>query len=93
MEEKFELATIYSQRKSFNHKAFVIAENDNLTLVSYGIKIMTVNLINKKFTKLWDSFSKTTWTHILEFSKQNNIPMSKKLWDSLGKDEQYIYES
>lgn len=81
-----ELKCIYNNNKSFYGKAEVKQEDNDVTLISYGIEI--VNVYNGKITPLWDGWSATTNRHLKEFFKQFwDVEYSKKAWDKIQAGE------
>lgn len=79
----------YSRRKSFYNKArVIIADDDDIILQSYTTNVANYNTKTKKFTKLWNGYSRTTMEHIEEFCKQHDIDFipNKKNWLNLPYD-------
>lgn len=79
----YELKPITSQ-KSFYGKAYVLEdEKGNLFLKSYDT--IVCGIINGKFKKFWDGYSKTTITHVNDFRNAYDMKtLYKKDWESLS---------
>lgn len=77
---EYYLKPIYDSRKSFYKKAIVKTENNEALLLSYGYHIGSI-FANNKYTFLFnDNFlnnedlqTLTTFRHIREFLRQNDI--------------------
>lgn len=80
----YDLSARFDGRASFYGKAHVVEWEDNtITLRSYDTDIIKLIPNKRKFIKLYADYSATTNRHILEFSKQNNLPISK--WADFNK--------
>lgn len=72
----YDLSARFDGRKSFYGKAHVVEWEDNtITLRSYNTDIIKLMPVKRKFMKLYAEYSATTNRHILEFSKQNGLPI------------------
>jgi hypothetical protein len=72
-----ELSAIYDSRKSFYGRAKVRTEDNEITLISYSTKVVTINTDTKKVT-IHGFYSRTTLRHIKEFLKQNGYKADTK---------------
>lgn len=76
--------------KSFYGKALVIRENDCIYLQSYQTIVLSYNLTNGTFIKLWDSYSATTQRHINSFLVLGGFtPINKKQWLKLPYNQKF----
>lgn len=93
MKNFFELSARFDARASFYGKAHVIInDDDSLTLRSYDTDILTVDTSKRTIVKLWDSWSQTTGRHIIEFSKQYDLPIvNKRAFDVLPVNMEISY--
>ena len=70
-----ELTPIYDSRASFYGKAAVKTDVDELTLLSYGTKVATINSV---CAVVYGTYSATTLRHIKEFLRQNGYQADSK---------------
>lgn len=70
-----ELTPIYDSRASFYGKAAVKTDVDELTLLSYGTKVATINSVG---AVVYGTYSATTLRHIKEFLRQNGYQADSK---------------
>lgn len=74
----YELSALYSNVKSYYHKAEIEENEGVLILYSYGTKVAEINTKTNEFSYLWEGYSATTARHINEFLQQNGFcKMSK----------------
>lgn len=82
----YDLSARFDKRQSFYGKAHIVEWEDNtITLRSYETDVIRLIPEKRKFIKLYADYSATTNRHIQEFSKQNNLPISK--WANFNKLE------
>ena len=75
MQTKTELKPVIDSRKSFYKKAYVITENDTITLLSYDTEVAE---IKDGKAKIFDTYSVTTLRHIKDFLHQNGFKIGAK---------------
>lgn len=69
--------------KSFNGKAVVVMDGDELILESYLTPVCKITP-EKEFVRLWGGYSPTTARHINSFREQNGFSkINKKQWDKM----------
>ena len=72
----YNLKPIYSSRKSFYSRAYIIEENGTYELYSYATLVARIK--DNKFEYLWDNWSNTTGCHVKEFLLQHGFPKMSK---------------
>lgn len=71
--------------KSFHGKATVEVWNDDVTLYSYGTRILSLNTKTGELKKWWYGWSATTQRHINAFAAAYDVPgiTGKAAWLAL----------
>lgn len=71
-------------QKSYYGKAHIYTNGDLVILKSYNTYVISVDLSNGCFNRLWNGWSKTTMAHINDFLRLYGFnAMTKKEWLSL----------